>query len=124
MHMKPRIEDNPIANAARKEQRKQRLGDNAKCTLCPETNPAALIMKNRTLLEKHHVLARQNDSELIIVLCRNCHAKLTESQLDAGVLSTRDNRSILEVIADCLYALAVFLQDIIDTLLYCSQQLR
>lgn len=56
------------------------LGRNPKCQICGENDITMLIPTAKSLLEKHHI-AGNHEGETIIV-CRNCHAKLTDAQLD------------------------------------------
>ena len=41
------------------------------CVRCGESNPA--------VIEMHHVIGRSNSDE-VIPLCKNCHAKITDEQ--------------------------------------------
>ena len=63
-------------------RRSRSLGPTARCLLCPQSDPRALGRYPRAILEEHHVVARLNDDELTAVLCRNCHAVLTDRQED------------------------------------------
>ena len=59
---------------AREQARLQRLGTNEpRCGVCGEDD-------SRTL-EKHHIEGRAHGETLAIV-CRNCHRKLSDAQLD------------------------------------------
>lgn len=58
----------------RRQKRLERLGTNTPhCGICGEGD-------DRTL-ELHHVAGRQHDDTLVIV-CRNCHRKVTDDQKD------------------------------------------
>jgi hypothetical protein len=58
----------------RKLRAQERLGtDNPRCCICPEDNPHCL--------ERHHIAGQAYGSDTIIV-CRNCHRKLTDLQND------------------------------------------
>ena len=46
--------------------------DNRVCAVCGEDDP-------RVLKEEHHIFGRMNSTETI-VLCRNCHDKITSKQ--------------------------------------------
>src|SRR5688500_6013898 len=81
-------EHDAVNNAARHSRRSRRLGPDARCLLCPQTDPRALSHYPRVVLEEHHVVARLNDNELTVVLCRSCHAIETDRQRDAGVANT------------------------------------
>lgn len=71
-------------------RRIERLGDDCACALCGYRNPFALIVVSRTLLEAHHVFGRKRDSESTVVLCRNCHAEITELIRRAGIPMKRE----------------------------------
>jgi hypothetical protein len=58
----------------RLERQYRRLGTrNPVCVCCGEKDPFCL--------ELHHIAGRQNHDEVVIV-CRNCHRKLTNEQHD------------------------------------------
>jgi hypothetical protein len=75
----------PVANDIRRAKREIVLGPDAACLLCGMKNVDALIPISRSVLESHHIVGRANDNELTGVLCRNCHAEITEEYRDAGV---------------------------------------
>src|SRR4051812_21663153 len=80
----------PIGADVRKLRRARRLGPNAACVVCGETNPEQLQRVARSLLERHHLAGRANDSELTVVVCRNHHAQLSEAQRDSGTQLQQD----------------------------------
>lgn len=53
------------------------------CCLCGYSNPVALMRVGRSLLERHHIYGEKTDSTTVVV-CRNCHAELSEAQLEFG----------------------------------------
>jgi len=58
----------------RKQARLERLGSNEpRCATCGETD-------DRTL-ELHHVAGRKQD-DTTVILCRNCHRKMSDDQRD------------------------------------------
>ncbi len=63
----------------------------------------------RRLLEAHHVLGKTNDAALTVLLCRNCHAEITEENHAHGV-SMRPPVSAPARVVASLRALAVFLR--------------
>ena len=64
----------PRDHEDRLEQQYRRLGTrNPSCMCCNESNPFCL--------ELHHVAGRKHHEDMSIV-CRNCHRKLTDQQLD------------------------------------------
>jgi hypothetical protein len=68
----------------RRQRRKNELGSvKPKCSMCGEKDITTLLKATkatRSFLEEHHI-AGSNEGETIQV-CRNCHAKLTDKQLD------------------------------------------
>jgi 5-methylcytosine-specific restriction endonuclease McrA len=99
----------PIANDRRAARRKHALGPDAACALCGEQTPETLSRISHTTLEEHHASGRANDPDLTVVLCRNCHARVTEAQLRLGVdLHHRERRTLLELTEAALLSLAAF----------------
>ena len=84
----------PARTAARRRRRIERLGPDCACALCGYRNPWALILVSRTLLEAHHVFGRKRDSKSTVVLCRNCHAEITEDLRREGIPMKRERDSI------------------------------
>ena len=66
---------NPTAYEAerRKQRRLEKLGDNSRCVVCGETD--------WRVLEIHHV-ADYGCDPTTVILCANCHKKLTDAQKD------------------------------------------
>jgi hypothetical protein len=73
----------------------------------------------RTILEAHHIVGLANDVTATVILCRNCHAKVTEKQrefgasfeapeslLDKAISVLRHLAALFYVIADMMRALA------------------
>jgi len=89
--MKP---DDPIGRDVRKLRRARRLGDGAACVLCGTRNPVALVRAERSLLEAHHLGGKANDDSLVVVVCKNCHAELTEAQHESGIELRRDRERV------------------------------
>lgn len=58
----------------RLEQHYRRVGTHEpRCLICGETDPRCL--------EKHHIAGRRHHEDTALV-CRNCHRKLSDGQLD------------------------------------------
>ena len=74
----------------RKQRRLRRLGtQNPICAACGEAESA--------VLELHHMAGRKHDDALVIV-CANCHRKLSDKQLDHVVSRpTRPNGQLARV---------------------------
>ena len=87
------------------------------CVLCGEQNPAALTRVDRSLLEDHHLAGRANDKTLVAIVCRNCHAGLSEAQRDSGIGLHHDAERVpLEQAEAVLRGLADFFEQLVKTL--------
>ena len=81
----------PLRTARRQSKRIERLGsDQPICLLCGCSEPMLLRPITRRFAEEHHLLGRANDSILILALCFNCHALVTENLHEAGVRMERE----------------------------------
>ena len=92
-------------NLVREQLRLLRLGTaDPVCALCGFAHPAALLpvppdhlpehVKAR-VLEQHHPLGRKAYPDLVVTLCRNCHALATEMERFAGLLSRAPSEDTL-----------------------------
>jgi hypothetical protein len=109
--------DDPIGRDVRKLRRVRTLGDQPVCVLCGEQNPTALTRVGRSLLEDHHLAGRVNDDTLVAIVCRNCHAVLSEAQRDSGVDLRQDaGRASLERLEAVLRGLADFFEQLVRSL--------
>lgn len=98
---------NPKKTAAREARRQRRLPPDAACVTCSE--------RSHVTLEMHHPMGAAHEPNLIVPLCKNCHAKATEDQLREEVpLSATDN--LLDRIAAILGAVAAFFRFLADAL--------
>lgn len=89
------MDRDPVQTAVRSAKRDQRLGLDTDCSWCGVQNLeirksvpklsrlGQFILKS--LLERHHVCGKANDSDLTIILCPTCHARANESLLRADV---------------------------------------
>jgi hypothetical protein len=102
------MERDHIKNDARRAGRASRLGQNPQCVLCPERRRTALTLVTRKFLQLHHVAGRANDPRLLVPLCLNCHADLTDQYRSAGIPMTPAGNILDRVIA-CLRGVATFL---------------
>jgi hypothetical protein len=76
----------PIRTARRKTRQLNRAGsDHPTCLYCGCSEVALLIPVKKRFLEAHHVLGESHDTDLTILLCRNCHYRATENLLRADV---------------------------------------
>lgn len=108
----------PIGITARQTSRERRFGPGAAgaapaCVRCGIATLETLVPVRRSILEAHHVCARENDSGLIVPVCRNCHAVLTEAQRSAGVTFTTPP-TLLHQIAAALASLFSMLHDLCE----------
>lgn len=103
----------PIKTDARRARRARVFGPGAACARCGIATPETLVAANRTILEAHHAWGRANDGALMVPVCRNCHAILTEGQRAAGA-SLGPPPTLLHQIAAALASFFAFLRDVGD----------
>ncbi len=96
-----------VASIVRAARRQRRIGPDEKCLLCVYANPVALSRVNRTLLDEHHVSGIANSEDLTVVLCRNCHAEVTEDLRQGGV-SMKPPTTIIDRAIQLLKGLQTF----------------
>ena len=75
------------------------------------------------LFEEHHIVGVKHDPELTILICRNCHAKVTEGLLRAGV-SMRPEPDPVKRLVHMLDAQAVLFEKLTDAQKRWAEQLR
>lgn len=113
----------------RRQRRKNELGNlKPKCSICGEKDITTLLKATkatRSFLEEHHI-AGSHEGETLQV-CRNCHAKLTDKQLDwpEGVIAKEKTpemdavgflfglANLLEFLAELVYKFASILFEFI-----------
>jgi hypothetical protein len=87
---------------ARLRKALERLGDdNPKCKYCPEDDPRCL--------ERHEV-AGQAFSKAYVIVCRNCHRKLSDAQYDHPPRIDDNPPAALERVGHLLLGLADLLR--------------
>jgi hypothetical protein len=74
------------------------------------------------LLEMHHVLGEANDEEVVVCLCRNCHAKATAAQQDVAAIPPGRASTCLERIVYAMRSLGSFFQLLADWCHRCADQ--
>lgn len=79
-----------------------------RCVVCGEGDPIAL--------EEHHIFSR-NASERTELLCKNCHAKITNEQNKVSPKSRSKNADFLEKIAYQLVTIGALLRIVGERLL-------
>lgn len=92
----------------REEQRLRKLKTRSPaCLVCGESDSRCL--------ELHHIAGRKHHEDTVI-LCRNCHRKLSDQQLDYAHLLNPAREGDLVMIASYLLGLRDLLAPVIETL--------
>lgn len=81
----------PIGRDLTRDRARRRLAAGAACALCGEADPEVIANRPANLvpasvLEVHHVGGRVNDPDLTVVLCLNCHRRLSTRMPAYGVV--------------------------------------
>jgi hypothetical protein len=105
-----------LGAASRRYRRRQTFEPDARCVGCGEANPTILIRVKRTIFERHHPLGKQHAPKLTVVVCRNCHAKLSAAQVDDDV-PLEAQPTVLERLVAIFQALVSFLKALAELLL-------
>jgi hypothetical protein len=101
----------------RRQNALDRLGTNKPCcVVCGETDPHCL--------ELHHLFGRKNDPDTLVIVCRNCHRKLSDAQKDHVKLVQpieADPQSaiplIVQALADLFHLLHSYFQNLANKLM-------
>jgi len=104
------MDHNPIRTAVRRMRRAE--GTDV-CCFCGRKDRVTRIQASgrfRRQLERHHVVGRKHDSELIIQVCRHCHDLLTEGLLREGISMLFEPNRVTRA-ANILKAQAAFLEE-------------
>lgn len=96
------MEKDPIKNDAKRATRERRK----KCAYCPASKG----------LELHHVVGRQNEKDLVILLCRRCHDEEQERLRDAGVSMQRPV-TVFEFVGNALLGIGEHLKLVAEYLI-------
>lgn len=105
----------PLDDKDRLEQQYRRLGTrDPKCLGCGEADP--------NCLELHHPSGHRHHDDTVIV-CRNCHRKLSDGQQDHLAGSNSEPEGVLATIGHYLLGLADFLMMIVTRLREFGEQL-
>lgn len=124
------MDRDPNRTALREARRLQRLGDSSGCcVICGEPALKAVTAKwakahgiATSLIEQHHTVAWQRDSELMVPLCLTHHWKATVGLLQECI-GMRRERDRIELVANCLKALAAFFEMLAPALRRWAKQL-
>lgn len=93
-----------IAEERRHQAALERLGtNNPRCTLCAEDDWRCI--------ERHHIAGRKYDSATVLI-CRNCHRKLSDPQKDHPE-QINSPSELLEIVGHFLLVLADFFAELI-----------
>jgi len=116
--------------AARLAKRSRQFGPGATCWRCNYQNIVGLVSpdaptspKLMNIMEGHHVVGRNHDAALKTIVCRNCHAELTEI-LRSGAVPMRTQQSFAETLIACLTALALLFRELAEAFLRWADRIR
>jgi hypothetical protein len=129
MSKKP-FNSDPEAEYRRKERAKRRVGNNAKCTQCPESRPEALIPKSnpricagcqrknqgKAVTDNHHVAGQNNHAATVPVPVNDHRARLSLEQ------HKWPTRTLRNPDGSPLLAIAACIRGFIDFVEYCIEQ--
>jgi len=92
------MDRDPVKTAIRTLERQKRLGEGPKvCFRCGYADPVSLLAVNakwlraykhvlpHSLFEGDHCVGKNHDPHFLHLICRNCHAEVTELRLQAGI---------------------------------------
>ena len=97
-----------LAKEARKQNRLERFGTNTpRCGVCGEADDRCL--------EAHHVAGRKHDDATVLV-CRNCHRKVSDDQRDYPAFDPQSD-AVLDSVGRFLLGLADLLRLIVEKLI-------
>ena len=97
-----------LAKEARKQNRLERFGTNTpRCGVCGEADDRCL--------EAHHVAGQKHDDATVLV-CRNCHRKVSDDQRDYPAFDP-DGDAFLHSVGSFLLGLAELLRLIVEKLI-------
>ncbi|GEM_PF-691663 len=103
-----------LAKETRKQNRLERFGTNMpRCGVCGEADDRCL--------EAHHVAGRKHDDATVLV-CRNCHRKVSDDQRDYPALNP-DADAFLDAVGRFLLGLADLLRLIVERLIVFGHEL-
>jgi hypothetical protein len=128
------IDQDPIGTSKRRRRKQVRFGSlTPVCVLCGNGRIHELTAQTpdwlrerippERLIELHHAVGEQHDPDLVVPVCRNCHASLTEGLAQAGItmLPQHEPKALVALMLD---ALAYFFELLVDSLRRWAQYLR
>lgn len=108
----------PIATAARRAKRINRLHGATACLACGITDAHVLTPTPGgdvpQLLEEHHLLGRKNDADFVVALCQNCHALHHEGLRQVGVDVGRRHDNPLDAVIAFMQSIGTLLRLLVD----------
>lgn len=105
------VSPDPIGRDLSTAKAARRLPAGAACVLCGERDPDVLRPRPAgSLLEVHHLAGRRNDPDLTVVLCLNCHRRMSARMPTYGIDLEHGDRSTSDRVEALLRGLAVFFE--------------
>ena len=102
---------NPVRAARRKTELREKLGaERPACFYCGCPELVALRRVSRKFLREHHVLGRNHDPDLTVLVCLNCHAQLHDQALPDAEIDLQQEPDPGKRVATMLRAEAVHLE--------------
>jgi hypothetical protein len=120
------VEPDPVGRDLTRTRARRRLEPGAACVLCGERDSETLAERSiaASVLEVHHVVGGANDEALTVVLCLNCHRRISARMPTAGIdLKGPGDRSSLERLVSVLRGLAVFFEQLAHALMVWAHEL-
>jgi hypothetical protein len=97
----------PTRRTARRAERRRGLPPDSACVFCGITDPDVLRLAGGHVLEQHHPMGREHDSDFTVPLCLTDHMLCSLGQWDDSVPLGRQQSGLDRAIA-ALQALASF----------------
>lgn len=116
----------PIGRDLSRTRARRRLESGAACVLCAERDPETLSERSvdASVLEVHHLAGHANDEAMTVVLCLNCHRRMSARMASHGVdLVGGMDRSSIERLVSVLRGLAVFFEQLAHALMAWAHEL-
>lgn len=115
--------DDYLADEVARRARLEVLYGGKACARCGASDVE--LLEGYSRIDLHHVAGRGNDPDLVVYLCRNCHAEAHAHLKETGAvdLSPPPERNLLEVVATVLVALGTTLVDFGQQLLVYGERL-
>jgi hypothetical protein len=101
----------PTASDVARRRRVKVLYEGKSCARCGETDADMLGCYSK--IDLHHVIGKAHDPDLVVYLCRSCHAYAHARLKELGIvdLSPKPARNLLEVVTILLRAIGHTLRE-------------